>query len=179
MLISMRQSATQEDIVRVMGVLENQGIHSQVVREASRVVVVAGAAAAPCGDAGRRPEDLNSLRLLPAVDSLIEVEHRFMLASIQSRPRRTVVKVGEVEIGGDTAVVIAGPCSVESREQMLAAAHGVRAAGANLLRGGAYKPRTSPYEFQGLGVKGLTPAGRSARGDGIADRDGDYRHRRR
>jgi 3-deoxy-7-phosphoheptulonate synthase len=63
--------------------------------------------------------------------------------------------VGEVEIGGQTAVVIAGPCSVESRAQVLAAAHGVRAAGANMLRGGAYKPRTSPYEFQGLGLKGL------------------------
>jgi 3-deoxy-7-phosphoheptulonate synthase len=155
----MRKSATPEDVVRVVGVLEGRGISSQVVREPNRVVVVVhqqtpASAAALSGDA-LQPEDVSGLRLLPAVDSLIEVEHRFKLASIQSRRERTVVKVGEVEIGGDSAVVIAGPCSVESREQLLAAAHGVRNAGANLLRGGAYKPRTSPYEFQGLGVNGL------------------------
>jgi 3-deoxy-7-phosphoheptulonate synthase len=67
----------------------------------------------------------------------------------------TVVRVGEVEIGGGVPVVIAGPCSVESREQLLAAAEGVKAAGATLLRGGAYKPRTSPYDFQGLGLEAL------------------------
>jgi 3-deoxy-7-phosphoheptulonate synthase len=142
----MSKGATTEDVVRVVGVLENRGIQSRVVREPSRVVVVVNQP---------QSEEFNSLRLLPAVDSLIEVTHRFKLASIQSRPRRTVVQVGEVEIGGDTAVVIAGPCSVESREQLLTTARGVRAAGANMLRGGAYKPRTSPYDFQGLGVKGL------------------------
>lgn len=67
----------------------------------------------------------------------------------------TVVRVGDVAIGGGAPVVIAGPCSVESREQLLAAAEGVRAAGATLLRGGAYKPRTSPYDFQGLGLEAL------------------------
>jgi len=67
----------------------------------------------------------------------------------------TVVRVGDVAIGGGAPVVIAGPCSVESREQMLAAAEGVKAAGAKLLRGGAYKPRTSPYDFQGLGLEAL------------------------
>ena len=146
MLISMRKTATTEDIVRVVGALEDRGIPSQVVHEANRVVVVLHK---------RRPEDVSGLRLLPAVDSVIEVDHRFQLASIQSRRERTVIRIGDVEIGGETATVIAGPCSVESREQLLAAARGVRAAGANLLRGGAYKPRTSPYEFQGLGLKGL------------------------
>ena len=128
--------------------LQNRGIQAHVVREASRIVVVTN-------QSGLDGNDDKSLRLLPAVDSLINVTHRFKLASIQSRKQRTIVRVGDVEIGGETAVVIAGPCSVESREQLLAAARGVRDGGATMLRGGAYKPRTSPYEFQGLGVKGL------------------------
>ena len=92
-----------------------------------------------------------------------------MKCAVQGRPEKrleqltarrhathtTVVQVGDVAIGGGVPVVIAGPCSVESREQMLAAAVGVKAAGATLLRGGAYKPRTSPYDFQGLGLEAL------------------------
>jgi 3-deoxy-7-phosphoheptulonate synthase len=79
----------------------------------------------------------------------------FKLVSLQFHPVRTVVDVGGVKIGGGGAVVIAGPCSVESREQILETARGVKAAGAHLLRGGAYKPRTSPYDFQGLGIEAL------------------------
>ena len=112
------------------------------MRETSRIVVVTN-------QSKLDGNDDNSLRLLPAVDSLINVTHRFKLASIQSRKQRTIVRVGDVEIGGETAVVIAGPCSVESREQLMAAARGVRDGGATMLRGGAFKPRTSPYEFQG------------------------------
>ena len=148
MLVSMRNTATREDVLRVVSTLQNRGIQSHVVREASRIVVVTN-------QSRLDGNDDKSLRLLPAVDSLINVTHRFKLASIQSRKQRTIVRVGEVEIGGETAVVIAGPCSVESREQLMAAARGVRDGGATMLRGGAYKPRTSPYEFQGLGVKGL------------------------
>ena len=148
MLVSMRNTATREDVLRVVSTLQNRGIQSHVVREVSRIVVVTNQSKVDCNDD-------HSLRLLPAVDSLINVTHRFKLASIQSRKQRTVVQVRDVEIGGETAVVIAGPCSVESREQLMAAARGVRDGGATMLRGGAYKPRTSPYEFQGLGTKGL------------------------
>ncbi|MGD0973034.1 MAG: 3-deoxy-7-phosphoheptulonate synthase [Candidatus Korobacteraceae bacterium] len=148
MLVSMRNTATREDVLRVVSTLQNRGIQAHVVREASRIVVVTNQSKIDGNDD-------KSLRLLPAVDSLINVTHRFKLASIQSRKQRTIVRAGDVEIGGETAVVIAGPCSVESREQLMAAARGVRDGGATMLRGGAYKPRTSPYEFQGLGVKGL------------------------
>lgn len=79
----------------------------------------------------------------------------YRLASREWRSEATVVRVGDVTIGGEEVVVIAGPCSVESREQLLTTAHAVRAAGARMLRGGAYKPRTSPYEFQGLGLEAL------------------------
>ena len=79
----------------------------------------------------------------------------YHLASRDAHPENTVVQVGDVRIGGTQVVIIAGPCAVESREQLLQAAYAVRAAGATLLRGGAFKPRTSPYDFQGLGEEGL------------------------
>jgi 3-deoxy-7-phosphoheptulonate synthase len=81
--------------------------------------------------------------------------HRPFLHSREAHPEPTVIRIGRVTIGGDAPVVIAGPCSVESRDQLLTTAHAVAAAGAQLLRGGAYKPRTSPYEFSGLGEEGL------------------------
>jgi 3-deoxy-7-phosphoheptulonate synthase len=95
------------------------------------------------------------LRGMPAVERLIEVSTPYQLASRIAQPERTMVRVGTVRIGGPKPVVIAGPCSVESEEQMVAAAQAARDAGADLLRGGAYKPRTSPYSFQGLGLEGL------------------------
>jgi len=79
----------------------------------------------------------------------------FRLASREEHPAATLVRVGSALVGGDEPVLIAGPCSVESLDQMLAAAHAVRAAGGAMLRGGAFKPRTSPYGFQGLGERGL------------------------
>src|SRR5437870_559164 len=82
-------------------------------------------------------------------------ETPYRLAGRQAFGSRTVVTVGAVRIGGTPLVIIGGPCSVESREQILESAHAVKAAGAHLLRGGAFKPRTSPYHFQGLGIEGL------------------------
>jgi len=89
------------------------------------------------------------------VDNVVAIAQPFKLVSRQVKPHRSIVRVGEVAIGGDTVVVIAGPCSVESREQLISTAHAVKKAGASLLRGGAYKPRTSPYDFQGLGEEAL------------------------
>src|SRR5256714_8034761 len=85
----------------------------------------------------------------------LTLAHPFPLASREMRDARTVVNVAGVRIGGAEVVVIAGPCSVESREQLLETARAVKRAGASVLRGGAYKPRTSPYDFQGLGVEAL------------------------
>lgn len=89
------------------------------------------------------------------VESVIHVTHPFKLASRDFHPESTVVDVGGVKIGGGNFVVMAGPCSVESREQLMESAHAVKAAGAQILRGGAFKPRTSPYAFNGLGEEGL------------------------
>ena len=99
--------------------------------------------------------DWDILRRNDGVAKIESPEQPYILASWQMKPERSIVKVRHVEIGGAKAVVIAGPCSVESREQVLSTAHAVKNSGAAMLRGGAYKPRTSPYEFQGLGVDGL------------------------
>jgi 3-deoxy-7-phosphoheptulonate synthase len=98
---------------------------------------------------------LESLNALPQVERVLRVQKRYKLASRESRPEGTVVDAGGVKIGGKEFVLMAGPCSVESEEQLMSTAHAVKAAGATILRGGAYKPRTSPYEFQGLGPEGL------------------------
>jgi 3-deoxy-7-phosphoheptulonate synthase len=109
---------------------------------------------AAVGSGGSRSA-LEALKAAPGVEDVVPIAHPFKLVSRQTRPERTRVMVGEVCIGGDEVVVMAGPCSVESREQILATARGVKAAGATMLRGGAYKPRTSPYDFQGLGLEAL------------------------
>jgi len=98
---------------------------------------------------------LESLNALPQVERVLRVQKRYKLASRESRPEGTVVDAAGVKIGGKEFVLMAGPCSVESEEQLMSTAHAVKAAGATILRGGAYKPRTSPYEFQGLGPEGL------------------------
>jgi 3-deoxy-7-phosphoheptulonate synthase len=98
---------------------------------------------------------LESLNALAQVERVIRVQKRYKLASRQSHPETTVVDAGGVKIGGPDFVLMAGPCSVENEEQLMVSARAVKAAGATVLRGGAYKPRTSPYEFQGLGPEGL------------------------
>ena len=98
---------------------------------------------------------LESLTALPQVERVLRVQKRYKLTSRESHPSGTIVDAGGVKIGGDHFVLMAGPCSVETEDQLMTTARAVKAAGATILRGGAYKPRTSPYEFQGLGPEGL------------------------
>jgi 3-deoxy-7-phosphoheptulonate synthase len=95
------------------------------------------------------------VRAMPGVAAALRIPHPFKLASRAFRAESTVLKVGDIEIGGEEIVLMAGPCAVEGEEQVRTVARAVHAAGARILRGGAYKPRTSPYSFQGLGVAGL------------------------
>jgi 3-deoxy-7-phosphoheptulonate synthase len=104
---------------------------------------------------GFPPELPELMEILPGVDHVTRITKSFKLASREFRPTDTVVEVSGVRIGTDELVVMAGPCSVESREQLIETAYAVKAAGARILRGGAFKPRTSPYSFQGLGEDGL------------------------
>src|SRR3954451_21636535 len=102
------------------------------------------------------PRELPELmEVMPGVESVSRITKSWKHVSREFKPTDTIVKVGDVEIGGDELVVMAGPCSVESREQVLETAHAVKASGARIMRGGAFKPRTSPYAFQGLGEDGL------------------------
>ncbi len=147
MVVNMSEGATQEQIQHIIDRVNEAGYQAHVIRGTERTIVAAVGS-------GRRHE-VEALSVAPGVDEVVRIAQPFKLVSRQVRPQRSVVQVGNVRIGGPEAVVIAGPCSVESHEQLFAAAHAVKKAGAVMLRGGAYKPRTSPYDFQGLGQEAL------------------------
>jgi len=148
MIVNMSDNATEEQINHVIQRIREAGFQPHVTRGTERTIVAA------VGSGGRRHE-IEALSVAPGVDNVVAIAQPFKLVSRQTRPQPSVVDVGGVKIGGPDVVVIAGPCSVESREQLLETAEGVKRAGATMLRGGAYKPRTSPYEFQGLGIEAL------------------------
>jgi 3-deoxy-7-phosphoheptulonate synthase len=147
MIIVMKSEASGDDVRHVVERIEELGLKAHVSQGTERTVI------GVIGD--ERFIKREQLSLLPHVDDVIPILKPYKLASREFKPSNTVVKVGNVSIGGDEIVVIAGPCSVESEEQLLETAQAVKAAGAHLLRGGAFKPRTSPYAFQGLGEDGL------------------------
>jgi 3-deoxy-7-phosphoheptulonate synthase len=148
MIVVMQSGATPEQVEHVIERLREAGYREQVSTGEERTVIgVIGTGIAP-----DLPE---KMEMLPGVERAHRLSRPYKLASREFKPINTVVQVGDVAIGGDEFVVMAGPCSVESREQVLETAQAVKAAGARLLRGGAYKPRTSPYSFQGLGEQGL------------------------
>ncbi len=124
------------------------GYEPHVMRGVARTVVGA------IGDEKKNPS-LETLTSWPQVESVTPIQKRFRLVGREAHPKNSTVKVGRHLIGGKKFQVMAGPCSVESEKQLMETAHAVRKAGATILRGGAFKPRTSPYEFQGLGEKGL------------------------
>jgi 3-deoxy-7-phosphoheptulonate synthase len=148
MVIVMKPGAREEDLREVIARVEALGYQAHVIRGTTRSVVAA------VGDE-RGKAKLQALEALAGVQSVVPILQPFKLASRETRAARTVVRVGSLEIGGDRLHVMAGPCSVESEEQLLTVARAVREAGATILRGGAFKPRTSPYAFQGLAEDGL------------------------
>lgn len=147
MIIVMESHATDAEVQHVVERVEALGLKAHLSRGVERTII------GVIGD--ERLIKREQLSLLPHVENVIPVLKPYKLASRDFRPKDSVIDVGGVRIGGNEIVIIAGPCSVESEEQVLATAEAVRAAGAKLLRGGAYKPRTSPYAFQGLGEDGL------------------------
>ena len=147
MVVVMSPGAAAEQIDAVVARVESAGGSAFVSRGVQRTIVgLVGDVVAFQG--------LN-LRAMPGVGEVVRVSKPYKLVSRENHPSSSVVEVGGVPIGPDTFTLIAGPCAVETPEQTLAAARMAQAAGATLLRGGAYKPRTSPYAFQGLGEKGL------------------------
>ena len=147
MLIVMRQDASPDHIAGVVRAIEARGFKAHPIPGAQRTAI---------GITGNRGAvDRPVFESLPGVFEVIPVTHPYKLVSREVKGEDTIVEVGGVSIGGPTLVVAAGPCAVESLEQTLIVARHVKASGARLLRGGAFKPRTSPYSFQGLGEEGL------------------------
>jgi 3-deoxy-7-phosphoheptulonate synthase len=151
MLVVMQANATEQEVRAVCERIESLGYKAHPIPGSMRTAI---------GITGNKGVvDLGSLESMPGVVECIPVSKPYKLVGRELKPDDTVLVVstpsGDVKIGGGNLAVIAGPCAVESREQVFAAAEAVRAGGARLFRGGAYKPRTSPYSFQGLGLEGL------------------------
>lgn len=147
MLVVMRDHATPEEIQHVVDRLHEAGAETHLSQGEVKTVI---------GVIGER-ELIYSLEMegFPGVSEVIRVLKPYKLVSREFQSEDTVVRVGGSQVGGGTLAVMAGPCSIESEEQMLTVARAIKGAGGTFLRGGAYKPRTSPYEFQGMGVEGL------------------------
>jgi len=147
MLIVMKADATERDVAEVERVITEMGYRPHTMPGASRTAI---------GITGNdKPVDITRFETLHGVAEAIRVTKPYKLVTLDLRPEKTVVKVGAAEIGGEELAIIAGPCAVENREQVFAIAEAVRRSGARFFRGGAFKPRTSPYAFQGLGEEGL------------------------
>lgn len=147
MVVVMRLDASPQEIERVTSRISELGFSAHLIKGVNRIVIGA------VGD----PRVINTLGLevMPGVERVVPIMKPYKLVSREARDGRSTVKIKDVVIGGDEFVVAAGPCAIESREQLLYTAYKVKEAGAKILRGGAYKPRTSPYSFQGLEEEGL------------------------
>ena len=147
MLIVMKSDATDAQIQTVLRVIEELGYKPHPMPGATRTAI---------GITGNQTAvDPSHFENMPGVAEAIRVSKPYKLISLDLRPEKTIVRVGDAEIGGDELAIIAGPCAIESRAQAFAVAEAVRRSGVRFFRGGAYKPRTSPYAFQGLGEEGL------------------------
>lgn len=152
MLVVMETTATDQMVAKVCLVIESMGLMAHPIPGAQRTVV---------GVTGNKSKvDADKILAQPGVKDIIHVTPSFRLVSREHRPENTIVDVDGVKIGGKECVIIAGPCSVESEKQAFTIAEHVSKAGAKIFRGGAYKPRTSPYSFQGLKEEGLKILGK-------------------
>ena len=147
MLIVMKADAAEREVERVVQLIEELGFRAHTMKGATRTAI---------GVTGNQGAiDVTRFENLPGVAEAIRVSKPFKLVTLDLHPEKTLVRVGDAIIGGDELTIIAGPCAVESRAQAFSIAESVRRSGARFFRGGAFKPRTSPYAFQGLGEEGL------------------------
>jgi 3-deoxy-7-phosphoheptulonate synthase len=173
MIISMKLHSTKEEIEQVCERITDFGYKIHAIQGEERVVI----AAVGIGDV---TACLESIEAMPQVESAVRISAPYKFVSREFQPGKSQIRVDGHEIGGDEFIVMAGPCSVESEKQIMQAAEGVAKAGARLLRGGAFKPRTSPYDFQGLETEGLKLLAKAKRETGLgiitevmSDRDVD------
>jgi 3-deoxy-7-phosphoheptulonate synthase len=147
MMVIMRASASEPEIANVVAYVEKNGLNAHLSRGAERTVI------GVVGDIRRVSKE--TFELMDGVDSVMRISRPYKITSREFQPEKTTFNVNGVKVGSDEILVIAGPCSVEGREQLLEIAQAVKEAGGHALRGGAFKPRTSPYAFQGMGEAGL------------------------
>ena len=147
MIIVLKPNIAKKDEAAVLKEIRKLGYQPHIMRGVAQTVIGA------IGDE-RTHQTLEPLATWPQVQSVMPVQKRYKLVSREAHKSNSSINVRGAVIGGKKFQVMAGPCSVESEKQLLTTAHAVKAAGATILRGGAFKPRTSPYEFQGLGEKG-------------------------
>ena len=147
MIIVLKPRTTEENLNRVIKMVETKGLEAHVVRGEEMTIIGC------IGDTVRI--DPRLFEVDQSVDKVMHVQEPYKLANRAFHPEDTIVDVSGIPVGGGHMAMIAGPCSVESEEQVIDVAKAVKEAGANMLRGGAFKPRTSPYSFQGLGLEGL------------------------
>jgi len=159
MIIVMKMGATEEELSVVCQTIEALGYKPHIIRGVERIVVGA------VGHEDKTP--LQVLEQTSGVEAVIPILKPWKLVSRELKPEKTIVDVDGVKIGGEEIIVIAGPCSVESEEQIINTAQAVKAAGAKILRGGVFKPRTSPYAFQGLEITGLKLLAKARKATGL------------
>jgi len=148
MIIVLKKEASESDVESIAEKTRQSGYHCRISRGKERTLLIAlrnGTSTAP----------LEGLASLEPVEAVIPISKPYKLASREAHPDSSVIDVSGIPVGGDTFIIMAGPCCVESESGLIEAAEGIKAHGAHLLRGGAFKPRTSPYSFQGLGNEGL------------------------
>jgi len=161
MIIVLKPNITKRQETAVLKEIRKLGYRPHVMRGVARIVIGA------IGDE-RTHQSLETLMTWPQVENVMPVQRRYKLVSREAHPDNSAVPVRNHTIGGKKFHVMAGPCSVETEKQILKTAEVVKAAGATVLRGGAFKPRTSPYEFQGLGEKGLKLLDKARKATGLA-----------
>ena len=162
MIISMRLHATKQEIDHVCERIADFGFRVHSIEGEERVVI------GVVGAGGDVTACLESLEATPGVERAVRISAPYKFVSKEFRKDRTVIRVGKADIGGDEFVTMAGPCSVESEKQIMETAYAVAAAGAKILRGGAFKPRTSPYDFQGMEGEGLKLLAKAREATGLA-----------
>lgn len=150
MIIILSSQATERDVDRIVGNLKDRGYGIHLSRGVEKTII--GAIGAPEEDKVLIAQQIESL---PFVERVVPILKPYKIVGRDFHPHKTVIKVEDVEIGGDQVVVMAGPCCVENEQQILVTARSCKKAGASILRGGAFKPSTSPYSFHGLGEDGL------------------------
>ncbi len=162
MIIVLKPEASESEVDHIIDRLRDLGLKSQISTGQERTII------GVIGD--DRILHNQPLTALPGVESVLPILAPWKLVSREFKKEATIIDVGGVKIGAKKLVIMAGPCAVERLELTVGIAHEVKASGAAILRGGAYKPRTSPYSFQGLGREGLGLPGRSKKANGVTGR---------